>query len=265
MSWAFSSAGENATRGALRIQMALQKPLYHLARARSIDQFRQRRALYFSGEFPPVERDGTEGERLSLANVMAMNYGFAFRLAVFAALSKLLSESFGATSNLVVDSPHNSIYEEEINGETAVVHRHNAARAYPASRMTQHAIYGKIGQALLLPGTNRTSSYLCVAGEGAHSSLYSASHGAGSNIKDFVERGLSGERSSSTHDAPIRLFEQSASRGRPARRQRRRRDPPHPRGARHRPPGRQTSTFRSSELGEDRWPTRSDGEPTGSS
>ena len=81
---------------ALRIQMALQKPLYHLARARSIDQFRQRRALYFSREFPPVERDGTEGERLSLANVMAMNYGFAFRLSVFAALSKLLSESFGA-------------------------------------------------------------------------------------------------------------------------------------------------------------------------
>jgi RNA-splicing ligase RtcB len=176
----------------LRIQMALQKPLYHLARARSIDQFRQRKALYFSREFPPVERDGTEGERLSLANVMAMNYGFAFRLSVFAALSKLLSESFGAASNLVVDSPHNSIYEEEINGETAVVHRHNAARAYPASRMTQHPIYGKIGQALLLPGTNRTSSYLCVAGEGAHSSLYSASHGAGSNIKDFVERGLSG-------------------------------------------------------------------------
>ena len=53
-------------------------------------------------------------------------------------------------------------------------------------------IYRKIGHALLLPGTNRTSSYLCVAGEGAHSSLYSASHGAGSNIKDFVERGLSG-------------------------------------------------------------------------
>ena len=51
---------------ALRIQMAVQKPLYHLARARSIDQFRQRRALYFPPEFPPVERDGTEGERLSL-------------------------------------------------------------------------------------------------------------------------------------------------------------------------------------------------------
>jgi tRNA-splicing ligase RtcB len=177
---------------ALRIQMAVQKPLYHLARARSVEEFRRRRALYFSGGFPPIERDGTEGERLMLANVMAMNYGFAFRLSVFAILTKLLDESFGANgSRLVVDSPHNSIYEEEIDGERALVHRHNAARAYPASRMKHHAVFGKTGQALLLPGTDRTSSYLCVAGEGARNSLYSASHGAGSTIKDFVERRLS--------------------------------------------------------------------------
>ena len=64
--------------------MAVQKPLYHLARARSIEEFRRRRALYFSGGCPPVERGGAEGERLMLANVMAMNYGFAFRLSVYA-------------------------------------------------------------------------------------------------------------------------------------------------------------------------------------
>jgi len=73
-----------------------------------------------------------------------------------------------------------------------VVHRHNASRAYPASRMAHHPIFGKIGQPLLLPGTNRTSSYLCVAGEGARNSLYSVSHGAGSNIKHFVANGVSG-------------------------------------------------------------------------
>lgn len=177
----------------LRIQMAVQKPLYHLARARSAQELRRRTALYFSGGFPPVERDGVEGERLMLSNVMAMNYGFAFRVAVYAILTELLSETFGAVgSRLIVDSPHNSIYEESINGETAVVHRHNAARAYPASRMAHHPVFGRIGQPLLLPGTNRTSSYLCVAGEGAHRSLYSASHGAGTTVKDFVARGLSG-------------------------------------------------------------------------
>jgi len=177
----------------LRIQMAAQKPLYHLARARSFDELKRRRALYFSGGFPPVERDGVEGERLMFANVMAMNYGFAFRLAAFGILSDLLRKSFGTTSSrLVVDSPHNSIYEEQIDGETVVVHRHNASRAYPASRMAHHPIFGKIGQPLLLPGTNRTSSYLCVAGEGARNSLYSVSHGAGSNIKHFVANGVSG-------------------------------------------------------------------------
>jgi hypothetical protein len=124
---------------------------------------------------------------------MAMNYGFAFRLSTYALLTALLHESFGTTgSRLIVDSPHNSIYEEELDGETAVVHRHNAARAYPASRMAHHPVYGRIGQPVLLPGTNRTSSYLCVAGEGARKSLYSASHGAGTTVKNFLVSGLSG-------------------------------------------------------------------------
>jgi tRNA-splicing ligase RtcB (3'-phosphate/5'-hydroxy nucleic acid ligase) len=177
----------------LRVQMAVQKPLYHLARARSREELRRRRALYFSGGFPPVERATAEGERLTLANVMAMNYGFAFRLSAYAVLATLLRESLGASeSRLVVDSPHNTIYEETVDGRTAVVHRHNAARAYPPSRMRRHPLFGRIGQPLLLPGTSRTSSYLCVAAEGARASLYSASHGAGSNIKDFAARGLSG-------------------------------------------------------------------------
>jgi tRNA-splicing ligase RtcB len=177
----------------MRVQMAVQKPLYHFARARSLDELRRRRALYFSGGFPPVERTGTEGERLMLSNAMAMNYGFAFRLSAFGILSALMKESLGtAESRLVVDSPHNTIYEEKLDGDTAVVHRHNAARAFPASRMAHHPIFGRIGQPLLLPGTSRTSSYLCVAGEGARASLYSASHGAGSTIEDFAVRGLSG-------------------------------------------------------------------------
>jgi RNA-splicing ligase RtcB len=123
---------------------------------------------------------------------MAMNYGFAFRLSTYASLQALFRQTFGPTdSRIVVDSPHNSIYEEEINGESALVHRHNAARAYPASRLPEHPIFSQIGQPLLLPGTNRTSSYLCVAGEEAAAGLYSASHGAGSNVKTFVQRGLS--------------------------------------------------------------------------
>jgi RNA-splicing ligase RtcB len=176
----------------LRAQMAFQKPLYHLARARSPAELRRRASLYFAGGALPIDRAGVEGERLMLANLMAMNYGFAFRLATYATLTELMRESFGSNgARLVVDSPHNSIYEEEIDGETAIVHRHNAARAFPASRMSHHPVFSRIGQPVLVPGTSRTSSYLCVAGDGADKSLYSASHGAGTTVKDFAESGLS--------------------------------------------------------------------------
>jgi tRNA-splicing ligase RtcB len=176
----------------LRVQMAIQKPLYHLAAARSVDELRLRRRLYFSGSFPPVDRASAEGERLMLSAVMAMNYGFAFRLSAYAILMQLAARSWGPIApRLVVDSPHNSIYDEDLDGGTAVVHRHNAARAYPASRMGDHPVFGHTGQALLLPGTNRTSSFLCVAAEGARRSLYSAPHGSGSNVESFLARGLS--------------------------------------------------------------------------
>src|ERR1022692_4550488 len=48
------------------------------------------------------------------------------------------------------------------------------------------------GQPLLLPGTNRTSSYLCVPATGAYRSLYSACHGSGSIISAFERSGRSG-------------------------------------------------------------------------
>jgi RNA-splicing ligase RtcB len=53
--------------------------------------------------------------------------------------------------------------------------------------------FATTGQAVLLPGTHRTSSYLAVAGERAADSLYSACHGAGTVVSDLVRRGLSGD------------------------------------------------------------------------
>lgn len=178
----------------VRAQMAVQKPLYHLGRARSAEEARLRWKLYFAGGCPPVELDSVEGERLMLANAMAMNYGFAFRLSTYASLREFVGRSFGSTGGrLIVDSPHNTIYEEEVDGRRAVVHRHNSARAFPASRFPDHPVFGEIGQALLVPGTNRTSSYLCSAGDNAERSVYSACHGTGTTVKEAVRRGLSGE------------------------------------------------------------------------
>jgi tRNA-splicing ligase RtcB len=113
-------------------------------------------------------------------------------MTTYAALRRIASDAFGASGRLVVDSPHNSIYEEPLaTGETAVVHRHNSCRAYPADMMTPGTTFAETGQAVLLPGTSRTSSYLGVAGPHAVDSLYSACHGAGTLVAGFAADGRS--------------------------------------------------------------------------
>jgi tRNA-splicing ligase RtcB len=174
----------------LRTEMAVQKPLSHLLTPRS--GLKQRLGAYFTEGCPSVPVDGDDGRRVLLATRLAMNYGFAYRMATYAELRRMARSAFGAAASLVVDSPHNSIYEEEVDGTHAFVHRHNACRAYPAAQMTDHPFFGKTGQPLLLPGTNRTSSYLCVPEEGAHRSLYTACHGTGSIISAFEKSGRSG-------------------------------------------------------------------------
>jgi tRNA-splicing ligase RtcB (3'-phosphate/5'-hydroxy nucleic acid ligase) len=177
----------------LRLEMAVERPVAHLASARSLAQVRQRLSLYFRDGWQAIPVDGSEGSRVMLANAAAMNYGFAFRTATYGTLSSLAKQVFATRSaRLVVDSPHNSIYEEDVDGQRAIVHRHNSCRAYPASRMPHGTAFGSVGQAVLVPGTHRTSSYLCVAAHGAERSLYSACHGAGTIIEQFAHRGVSG-------------------------------------------------------------------------
>jgi RNA-splicing ligase RtcB len=174
----------------IKLQMALQKPLFHMKAPGSLQQLRERLALYFRDGDAAVPRDSREGERMMLGNAAAMNYGFAFRGATYAGLCAEAGKTFGArTARLIVDSPHNSIYEEEVEGRSAVVHRHNSCRAYPASKMPPGTAFGEVGQAVLVPGTNRTSSYVCLGVEGAQRSLYSACHGAGTLIQEFEQRG----------------------------------------------------------------------------
>ena len=173
---------------------AVLKPWFHLRSPGSLAQLRQRLSLYFTEGCTPLELDSREGRRLMLANAAAMNYGFAFRMSTYASLRRLAAQCFGgADGRLVVDSPHNSIYEESVDGSRGIVHRHNACRAYPADLMRDGTTFATTGQAVLLPGTHRTSSYLAVAGEQADTSLHSACHGAGTVVSDLVRRGLSGD------------------------------------------------------------------------
>ena len=184
----------------IRAVNAVLKPWFHLRSPGSLAQLRERLSLYFTDGCTPLELDHPEGRRLMLANAAAMNYGFAFRMSTYSSLRRLAAQSFGgAASRLVVDSPHNSIYEEPVAGGTGVVHRHNACRAYPAELMPPGSTFAETGQAVLLPGTHQTSSYLAVAGDRAADSLYSACHGAGTVVSDLVRRGLSAEDPQGRH------------------------------------------------------------------
>jgi RNA-splicing ligase RtcB len=176
----------------LRAEMAAQKPVTHLLRAGNVENARRRLELYFTAGCASIPADDVEGRRVLFAQRLAMNYGFAYRLATYSILRQFARDVFGAGLDLVVDSPHNSIYEEEVDGAPAFVHRHNAARAWTPELMAGHPAFAETGQPLLLPGTNRTSSFLCVPAETASRSLYTACHGTGSIISAFERDGRSG-------------------------------------------------------------------------
>jgi tRNA-splicing ligase RtcB len=184
-------ARRKAASRLLRAEMALAKPMANL-RGRHRTALAQRYDAYFRTGCPSIPIDGDEGRRVMLAQQLSMNYGFAYRLATLSALRRFAGEAFGAQLDLVVDSPHNSIYEETVGGAPAFVHRHNAARAWTPDKMHGHRAFAATGQPLLVPGTNRTSSFLCVPADQAHRSLYTACHGTGSIISAFVRDGRSG-------------------------------------------------------------------------
>ena len=95
--------------------MAVEKPLYHLATALGRGAASQARPLLLADGCPAVPRHSSEGDRLLLANALAMNYGFAFRLATYRGAAGHRREVLGINSDrLIVDSPHNSMYEEEV-------------------------------------------------------------------------------------------------------------------------------------------------------
>jgi len=126
--------------------------------------------------------DSEEGRRTLLALQAAGNYAYANRLAVLAVLRDAMRAVWGENNvppALLWDAPHNSIRKEVIGGQTLWVHRHNAVRVVPPSQTPGNSPFVHTGQPVLLPGMDRTSSYLCVAGEGAARTLHSVDHGAG--------------------------------------------------------------------------------------
>ncbi len=144
-------------------------------------------------DYAAVPAESAHGRRLLLALRAAANYGYANRAAV----ASLIQEGFrraagsaGMELRILADLSHNSIRRERVGGRELWVHRHNAARVVAPGALPEGHPYRALGQPVMIPGTNRTSSFLVVGAAGAAGSLFSIDHGAGRTVERFERAGL---------------------------------------------------------------------------
>jgi len=146
-----------------------------------------------------IPEDSAEGEAFRAAMAMAMNFGYAYRLATVRAIVDGLREcvSPGVKTDLLCDISHNGITEETLGGARRWVARHNACRLAP-------------GRPTIVAGAWDVPSWLGVGVSDDGGRLHSYDHGAG----HLIETARAAGRLSPTHDMVMRV---RMTRGRDAR------------------------------------------------
>jgi tRNA-splicing ligase RtcB len=180
----FAHRRKNSLRGRL-VEWQVKLP-YHLRDDASLGARWGRLRYFLPHRWLPIQADSDEGQRCRWALGAAANYAFAGRMAVLETLGQTLKQVWGLTADrprLLYDAPHNGIWQEQVGERTLWVHRHNAVRVTPPSCFPADSTYRGTGHPILLPGTERTSSYLCASSEGSAGFLFSAGHGAGHTVK----------------------------------------------------------------------------------
>ena len=137
-----------------------------------------------------IPEDSPEGLAFRAALAMAMNFGYAYRLATVRAVIDGLRETVSprVQANLLFDVSHNGITNEQLGGESQWVARHNACRLVP-------------GAPTIVAGAWDVPSYLGVWESDANGRLHSYDHGAGHLIEEAREAG----RMSPTRDTVTRI------------------------------------------------------------
>ena len=127
----------------------------------------------------PYPVDSVEGRLFRRVLAMALNFGYAYRLATVRAIVDGLTEAVspGVRTELLCDISHNGITEETWGGRRRWIARHNACRLAP-------------GRPAIVAGSHDVASYLGIGLEGgADGRLHSYDHGAGNLIEHFREAG----------------------------------------------------------------------------
>jgi len=140
-------------------------------------------ALHFRhNRWTPYPVDSDEGRTLRRALAMALNFGYAYRLATVRAIVDGLTEAVSphVRADLLCDVSHNGITEETWGGQRGWIARHNACRLTP-------------GGPAIVAGSHDVASYLGIGLDGGEDGrMHSYDHGAGNLIDHFRERGTLG-------------------------------------------------------------------------
>jgi tRNA-splicing ligase RtcB len=109
------------------------------------------------------------------------NFAIVNRLVIFEQLARAFFETFGETLELVYEISHNlAQLEPHPEFGEVWVHRKGATRAFPAGHpMLAGTQWEATGHPVLIPGSNRDTSFVLRPAAGAVRSLYSVNHGAG--------------------------------------------------------------------------------------
>lgn len=178
----------------------LSKLLFHYGqRARDGSVSAKWRTHFRSNRWTPIPAASEEGEAFRAALAMAMNFGYAYRLAtvraIFDGLRETVSPAVGA--ELLCDISHNGIFEEQRDGRQCWVARHNACRLEP-------------GRPTIVAGDWDVPSQLGIGEAGAGDRLHSYDHGAG----HLIDRARAARQLEPTGDTVLRF---RMTRGRGAR------------------------------------------------
>ncbi len=125
---------------------------------------------------------------------ISTNFGYANRASILVKISEILNKELGVKYDqlsILWDHSHNSIQPEDIDGQKLWVHRHNTCRILPPVTSNSNFSRASFGQPMFIPGTNATSSYIGVSGNGCRDTINSVDHGAGNKIKYYIENGYS--------------------------------------------------------------------------
>lgn len=153
------------------------KVFFHFVSWDGVRNFFTRWHAYFSRKpFPETSIYTFEGKRLMRSIKIALNYGYAFRVALLRRIIDAMPQENTHVSFLW-DAAHNSIMEEEISGEELILHRQDAVRVFP-------------GKPVMIAGFN-TLSYLGIGQTNTEATLHSATPSAGKTIIRFEKEGKS--------------------------------------------------------------------------